>query len=72
MLLEIIDIADKRNYDINWFEDDIYEVEPNDTEAPIFLLITIYFSSYLSYYSILSFNFLELYLIMGINGKKFR
>ena len=36
MLLEIIDIADKRNYDINWFEDDIYEVEPNDTEAPNF------------------------------------
>ena len=36
ILLEMMDLAEKKNYDINWFEDDIYSVEPNDTEAPNF------------------------------------
>ena len=36
MLIELLDIADKKDYNINWFEDDIYEAEPNDTSAPNF------------------------------------
>ena len=36
MLIELLDIADKKNYNINWFEDNIYEAEPNDTGAPNF------------------------------------
>ena len=36
MLTELLDIADKKDYNINWFEDDIYEAEPNDTGAPNF------------------------------------
>ena len=36
MLIELLDIADKKDYNINWFEDDIYEAEPNDTGAPNF------------------------------------
>ena len=36
MLLEVLDMAEKKKYDIKWFEDDIFEVEPNDTEAPHF------------------------------------
>ena len=30
MLIELW-TADKKDYNINWFEDDIYEAEPNDT-----------------------------------------
>ena len=36
MLIELLDIADKKDYNINWFEDNIYEAEPNDTGAPNF------------------------------------
>ncbi len=36
MLLEVLDMAERRKYDVKWFEDDIFEVEPNDTEAPNF------------------------------------
>jgi hypothetical protein len=36
MLIELLDLVDKKEYDINWFEDNIYEAEPNDTGAPNF------------------------------------
>jgi hypothetical protein len=36
MLIELLDLADKKDYNINWFEDNIYEAEPNDTGAPNF------------------------------------
>ena len=35
-LLELLDIAGRKEYDINWFDDDIYQAEPNDTGAPNF------------------------------------
>ena len=34
ILEEILDIAQRQKYDINWFEDFLDDVEPNDTYSP--------------------------------------
>ena len=51
MLLEVMDLAEKKKYDIKWFEDDIFEVEPNDTEAPHFPITIIFFKKHILIWS---------------------
>ena len=34
IIAELIDIAEKKNYNTNWFEDSLYDVEPNDIYSP--------------------------------------
>lgn len=36
MLLELVDIAHKREYNTSWFEPDMEDIEPNDEYAPEF------------------------------------
>ena len=34
IIAELIDIAEKKNYNVNWFEDSIYDIEANDIYSP--------------------------------------
>ena len=34
IIAELIDIAEKKNYNTDWFEDSLFQVEANDTYAP--------------------------------------
>ena len=49
MLLELVDIAHKREYNTSWFEPDMEDIEPNDEYAPEFLPINIVCIDFLSF-----------------------